>query len=82
MAERFESTLGKPLADRILDALDAAQAAGGDRRGQQSAALFIVQLRGGAANYSDVAEDLRVKPRLEHVPDDLLMVVVVDHGEP
>ena len=60
MAESFESTVGKPLADRILDALDAAQAAGGDRRGQQSAALFIVQLRGGAANYSDVAEDLRV----------------------
>ena len=60
MAESFESTLGRPLADRILDALDAAQAAGGDRRGQQSAALFIVQLRGGAANYSDVAEDLRV----------------------
>ena len=60
MADSFESTLGKPLADRILDALDAAQAAGGDRRGQQSAALFIVQLRGGAANYSDVSEDLRV----------------------
>lgn len=60
MAESFESTVGKPLADRILDALDAAQSAGGDRRGQQSAALFIVQLRGGAASYSDVAEDLRV----------------------
>ena len=60
MASSFESTLGKPLADRILDAMDAAQAAGGDRRGQQSAALFIVQLRGGAADYSDVAEDLRV----------------------
>ena len=60
MADSFESTRGKPLADRILDALDAAQAAGGDRRGQQSAALFIVQLRGGAANYSDVSEDLRV----------------------
>jgi uncharacterized Ntn-hydrolase superfamily protein len=60
MADSFESTLGKQLADRILDALDAAQAAGGDRRGQQSAALFIVQLRGGASSYSDVAEDLRV----------------------
>lgn len=60
MAESFESTGGKPLADRILDALEAAQVAGGDRRGQQSAALFIVQLRGGAADYSDVAEDLRV----------------------
>ncbi len=60
LAESFESTSGKPLADRILDAMDAAQAGGGDRRGQQSAALFIVQLRGGAADYSDVAEDLRV----------------------
>jgi uncharacterized Ntn-hydrolase superfamily protein len=59
MAGSFESTSGEPLADRLLDALDAAQAAGGDRRGQQSAALFVVQLRGGAANYSDVSEDLR-----------------------
>lgn len=60
MARSFESTKGKPLADRILDALDAGLAGGGDRRGQQSAALFIVKPLAGAAGYSDVAEDLRV----------------------
>lgn len=60
MAGSFESSGGKPLPDRLLDALDAGLAGGGDRRGQQSAALFIVKPRGGAAGYSDVAEDLRV----------------------
>lgn len=60
MARSFESTRGRPLAERILDALDAAQAAGGDIRGQQSAALFIVKQLAGAGGYSDVAEDLRV----------------------
>jgi uncharacterized Ntn-hydrolase superfamily protein len=60
MARSFESTKGKPLADRILDALDAGQTGGGDRRGQQSAALFIVKQLAGAAGYSDVSEDLRV----------------------
>src|SRR4051812_45571171 len=39
LAQTFMSSAGAPLADRLLDALDAAQAAGGDRRGQQSAAL-------------------------------------------
>jgi uncharacterized Ntn-hydrolase superfamily protein len=60
MARSFESTKGKPIADRILDALDAGLAGGGDRRGQQSAALFIVKPLAGAAGYSDVSEDLRV----------------------
>src|SRR5918911_5507562 len=40
IAETFEATAG-PLAERLLDCLDAAQAAGGDRRGQQAAALLI-----------------------------------------
>jgi len=60
MAKSFESTKGKPIADRILDAMDAGLAGGGDRRGQQSAALFIVKPLAGAAGYSDVSEDLRV----------------------
>src|SRR5262245_17531961 len=42
IAETFEPSSG-PLAERLLDSLDAAQAAGGDRRGQQSAALLVVQ---------------------------------------
>jgi uncharacterized Ntn-hydrolase superfamily protein len=59
LADTFESTAGKPLALRLLDALDAAQAAGGDKRGQQSAALLVVERDGGYAGLSDVLVDLR-----------------------
>jgi uncharacterized Ntn-hydrolase superfamily protein len=61
LAETFEQTVGKPLADRLLDCLDAAQAAGGDSRGQQSAALLVVEKDGGYANLSDVVVELRVE---------------------
>ncbi len=60
LAETFEATAGKPLAERLLDCLDAAQAAGGDRRGQQSAALLVVEKDAGYAQLSDVVVDLRV----------------------
>jgi uncharacterized Ntn-hydrolase superfamily protein len=60
LAETFERTAGAPLVERLLDCLDAAQAAGGDSRGQQSAALLIVERDGGYANLSDVIVDLRV----------------------
>src|SRR5207302_2107110 len=59
MAAAFESSEG-PLAERLLACLDAAQAAGGDRRGQQSAALLVVEKDGGYAKLSDVIVDLRV----------------------
>src|SRR5262249_22558238 len=42
LAETFEATEGTPLAERLIVCLAAAQAAGGDRRGQQSAALLVV----------------------------------------
>jgi len=60
MARVFEASAGQALATRMMAALDAAQAAGGDRRGMQSAAMFIVQQGGGAGGYSDVTLDLRV----------------------
>ena len=60
LAERFESTRGRPLAERLIDALAAAQAAGGDSRGQQSAALLVVEKDGGYADLTDVLVDLRV----------------------
>jgi uncharacterized Ntn-hydrolase superfamily protein len=60
LAETFEATTGNPLAERLLDCLDAAQAAGGDRRGQQSAALLVVEKDAGYAQLSDVVVDLRV----------------------
>ena len=59
-SRRFERTAGAPLAERLLDCLDAAQAAGGDRRGQQSAALLVVERDGGYAGLSDSIVDLRV----------------------
>ncbi|MEX2645276.1 MAG: DUF1028 domain-containing protein [Gaiellaceae bacterium] len=60
LAETFERGAGAPLAERLLDCLDAAQAAGGDRRGQQSASLLVVERNGGYAGLSDVVLDLRV----------------------
>ena len=60
LAETFESTAEKALPERLLDCLDAAQAAGGDRRGQQSAALLLVGPEQGYAGLSDVFVDLRV----------------------
>ncbi len=45
---------------RLLACLAAAQDAGGDRRGQQSAALLVVERDGGYAGLSDVLVDLRV----------------------
>ena len=48
------------LAERLIACLAAAQAAGGDRRGQQSAALLVVAHDGGYAGLSDSLVDLRV----------------------
>ena len=59
IAETFEGARGT-LAERLLDCLDAAQAAGGDRRGQQSAALLVVERDGGYAGLSNEVVDLRV----------------------
>jgi uncharacterized Ntn-hydrolase superfamily protein len=59
IADTFESARGT-LAERLLNCLDAAQAAGGDRRGQQSAALLVVERGGGYAGLSHEVVDLRV----------------------
>jgi uncharacterized Ntn-hydrolase superfamily protein len=60
LASTFEATAGRPLPERLLDALAAAQLAGGDRRGQQSAALYVVQKDSGYGASSDILVDLRV----------------------
>jgi uncharacterized Ntn-hydrolase superfamily protein len=60
LADTFAATAGAPLAKRLLDCLDAAQTAGGDSRGQQSAALLVVGPEQGYAGLSDVLVDLRV----------------------
>ena len=63
MAASFEASTG-PLAERLMDALDAAQAAGGDARGMQSGAIMVVSARAGGG-YSDRAVDIRVDDHVE-----------------
>ncbi|HEV8461779.1 MAG TPA: DUF1028 domain-containing protein [Gaiellaceae bacterium] len=60
LATSFTATAGRPLAERLIECLASAQAAGGDRRGQQSAALLVVERDGGYAGMSDVLVDLRI----------------------
>ena len=60
MAESLEKSEGGELAQRMIDALAAGQAAGGDKRGMQSAALLVVREGWGYAGLSDRYRDLRV----------------------
>jgi uncharacterized Ntn-hydrolase superfamily protein len=59
MAKAFEKARGG-LADRLIDALEAAQAAGGDIRGKQSAAMLLVKAQGSGKPWADRVVDLRV----------------------
>ena len=59
MVAAFEGTVGD-LCDRLLAALLAGDAAGGDRRGRQSAALLVVRDGGGYEGRNDRYIDLRV----------------------
>jgi uncharacterized Ntn-hydrolase superfamily protein len=60
LAATFEANPQLPLVQRLLECLAAAQAAGGDRRGQQSASVLVVERSGGYAGLSDTVVDLRV----------------------
>ncbi|MEW6523630.1 MAG: DUF1028 domain-containing protein [Bacillota bacterium] len=68
MAEAFTGTTGA-LADRLVASLRAGQAAGGDRRGRQSAALYIVKDKGGYGGYNDRYCDLRVDDHPEPIEE-------------
>ncbi|TAK18666.1 MAG: DUF1028 domain-containing protein [Acidobacteria bacterium] len=59
MSKAFEAAKGD-LADRMLAALDAAQAAGGDIRGRQSAAIIVVKAKSSGKPWEDRVFDLRV----------------------
>jgi len=59
LAETFEKTRGG-LADRLMAALKAGQAGGGDKRGMQSAALLVVRKNGGYLGANDRFIDIRV----------------------
>lgn len=60
MARAFESTKGE-LVDRLMAALEAAEAEGGDIRGKQSAAIIIVQGKSSGVWWKDRLYDLRVE---------------------
>jgi uncharacterized Ntn-hydrolase superfamily protein len=59
-AYRAAAAAGQPLADRLVEALRAGQAAGGDRRGQEAAGLLVVKPGGGYGGTHDRWIDLRV----------------------
>lgn len=68
MVAAFESTKGD-LARRMIEALAAADAAGGDRRGRQSASVLVVREGGGYGGGIDKAVDLRVDDHPEPIPE-------------
>ena len=64
MAEAFESSDG-PLAFRLMDALDAGEAAGGDARGKQAGGVLVVKPIGNSGRTSDRWVDVRVDDHAE-----------------
>jgi uncharacterized Ntn-hydrolase superfamily protein len=76
----FESSTG-PLAERLMAAIDAGQAAGGDSRGKQTAALLIVKPKAGPAGWSDRAIDLRVDDHPEPMVELRRLLNVLRSGE-
>ncbi|OYD15772.1 hypothetical protein CH333_05040 [candidate division WOR-3 bacterium JGI_Cruoil_03_44_89] len=58
-----------PLAERLLAALKAGQAAGGDKRGRQAAALLVVREKGGYSGFNDRYIDLRVDDNEEPIEE-------------
>ena len=93
MARTFEQTTGR-LCDRLVAALAAGQAAGGDSRGQQSAAMLVVRQGGGYGGFNDRFIDLRVHDHPQPInelkrilqlhklylfPPDPADILVIDH---
>lgn len=60
MATAFEKSRGRKLAERLLITLEAAQAAGGDIRGRQSAAIVVVPGKSDGQSWNERPVDLRV----------------------
>jgi uncharacterized Ntn-hydrolase superfamily protein len=66
MARAFNETRGM-LGERLMSAIEAGQAAGGDSRGMQSAAILVVRKDGGYGGYNDRYCDLRVDDSKEPI---------------
>ena len=67
MSKAYEGSAGKPLAERVMLALEAAQAAGGDVRGKQSAAILVVPARSQDKPWDERTVDLRVDDHQEPI---------------
>ena len=65
MSRAYEAAAALPLPERVLAALEAAQASGGDIRGRQSAALLVVRAQATAEPWTDRLVDLRVEDAAE-----------------
>jgi uncharacterized Ntn-hydrolase superfamily protein len=81
MVEAFEQTPGH-LSRRLLAALEAGQAAGGDKRGMQSAALLIVKKDGGVWLHNDVVMRLQVDDSEEPIKELRRLVEKSPRGRP
>jgi uncharacterized Ntn-hydrolase superfamily protein len=68
MAAAYEST-DAPLAERMMAALEAAEAEGGDIRGKQSAAMVVVAATAKGRSWEDRIIDLRVEDAPEPLPE-------------
>jgi uncharacterized Ntn-hydrolase superfamily protein len=68
MAKAFEDAKG-PLAWRMMVALEAAEKAGGDKRGKQSAAILVVRDKAGPNGFNDRFIDLRVDDHENPIPE-------------
>jgi len=69
MAAAYEDASGRPLADRLVAALRAAEKEGGDIRGRQSAALLLVTGRPAGRPWEDRVMDLRVEDHEDPVEE-------------
>jgi uncharacterized Ntn-hydrolase superfamily protein len=67
--EKARAVEGSELADWLMAALDAGQAAGGDKRGRQSAALLVVREKAGYSGRNDRYIDLRVEDHTEPIQE-------------
>ena len=68
MAKAFEESKG-PLAWRLMDALEAGDKAGGDKRGKQSAAIYVARKGRGYAGLNDRYIDFRVDDHKDPIPE-------------
>lgn len=69
MAERYDSSAEVPFAQRLVEVLAAGQAAGGDRRGRQSAAVYVVSNAELDAWPPETVCDLRVDDHSDPVTE-------------